>query len=221
MSDQNDTSKLWGGRFSEATDSFVQRFTASVSFDQRMAAQDIAGSLAHARMLASAGLLDDAELASIESGLAQVADEIEQGTFAWSVALEDVHMNIEARLTELIGDAGKKLHTGRSRNDQVATDIRLYLREAIDAIGGELTRLQRGIIELAARHTDTVMPGFTHLQTAQPVATAVQAEGETGFLGLDRQTMGLVLILISGVGLVLIVLGTMTRGKKQTAEKEE
>ncbi len=170
MSDQNDTSKLWGGRFSEATDSFVQRFTASVSFDQRMAAQDIAGSLAHARMLASAGLLDDAELAAIESGLAQVADEIEKGTFAWSVALEDVHMNIEARLTELIGAAGKKLHTGRSRNDQVATDIRLYLREAIDAIGSELTRLQRGIVELASGHTDTVMPGFTHLQTAQPVA---------------------------------------------------
>jgi argininosuccinate lyase len=170
MSDQNDTSKLWGGRFSEATDSFVQRFTASVSFDQRMAGEDIAGSIAHARMLASTGILDDDELASIERGLEQIAGEIERGDFAWSVELEDVHMNIEARLTELIGVTGKKLHTGRSRNDQVATDIRLYLRGAIDAISTELTRLQRGVIDLASQHTDTVMPGFTHLQTAQPVA---------------------------------------------------
>ena len=170
MSDQNDTSKLWGGRFSEATDSFVQRFTASVSFDQRMAAQDIEGSLAHARMLAGAGILSDEELASIEQGLGQIAGEIERGEFTWSVELEDVHMNIEARLTQLIGVTGKKLHTGRSRNDQVATDIRLYLRGAIDAISAELTRLQRGTIELAARHCSTVMPGFTHLQTAQPVS---------------------------------------------------
>ena len=170
MSEQNDTSKLWGGRFSEATDSFVQRFTASVSFDQRMAKQDIAGSLAHARMLAATGILNDEELASIERGLEQVAGEIERGEFNWSVELEDVHMNIEARLTELIGVTGKKLHTGRSRNDQVATDIRLYLRGAIDAIGAELTRLQRGVVEKASQYTDTVMPGFTHLQTAQPVA---------------------------------------------------
>ena len=170
MSEQNDTSKLWGGRFSEATDSFVQRFTASVSFDQRMAKQDIAGSLAHARMLAATGILSDEELTSIEEGLAQVAGEIERGEFNWSVELEDVHMNIEARLTELVGATGKKLHTGRSRNDQVSTDIRLYLRDAIDAIGAELTRLQRGVVEKASQHTDTVMPGFTHLQTAQPVA---------------------------------------------------
>ena len=170
MSEQNDTSKLWGGRFSEATDSFVQRFTASVSFDQRMAKQDIAGSLAHARMLAATGILNDKELASIERGLEQVAGEIERGEFNWSVELEDVHMNIEARLTELIGVTGKTLHPGRSRNDQVATDIRLYLRGAIDAIGAELTRLQRGVVEKASQYTDTVMPGFTHLQTAQPVA---------------------------------------------------
>ena len=167
---KQDTSKLWGGRFSEATDSFVQRFTASVSFDQRMAKQDIAGSLAHARMLAATGILNDEELASIERGLEQVAGEIERGEFNWSVELEDVHMNIEARLTELIGVTGKKLHTGRSRNDQVATDIRLYLRGAIDASGAELTRLQRGVVEKASQYTDTVMPGFTHLQTAQPVA---------------------------------------------------
>jgi argininosuccinate lyase len=169
MSEQKDTSKLWGGRFSEPTDSFVQRFTASVSFDQRMAAEDITGSLAHADMLCAVGVLTREELDDIRRGLAQVRDEISSGRFNWSVELEDVHMNIEARLTELIGSTGKKLHTGRSRNDQVATDIRLYLRAAIDAIGAELTRLQRGAIELAARHTATIMPGFTHLQTAQPV----------------------------------------------------
>ena len=169
MSKQQDTSKLWGGRFSEATDAFVQRFTASVEFDQRMAAEDIAGSLAHARMLCAVGVLSEEELEEICQGLAQVQQEITEGSFNWSVALEDVHMNIEARLTELIGDSGKKLHTGRSRNDQVATDIRLYLRAAIDGIAGELTRLQRGTIELAAQNTATIMPGFTHLQTAQPV----------------------------------------------------
>ena len=169
MSKQKDTSKLWGGRFSEPTDSFVQRFTASVGFDQRMAAEDIAGSLAHADMLCAVGVLTRQELDDIRRGLAQVQVEISSGSFNWSIELEDVHMNIEARLTELIGVTGKKLHTGRSRNDQVATDIRLYLRAAIDAISAELTRLQRGAIELAARHTGTIMPGFTHLQTAQPV----------------------------------------------------
>ncbi len=170
MSKKPDTSKLWGGRFSEATDSFVQRFTASVDFDQRMAEQDIEGSLAHAGMLHAVGVLTAEELQEIESGLARVREEIADGSFQWSVELEDVHMNIEARLTELIGSTGKKLHTGRSRNDQVATDIRLYLRAAIDAIAAELTRLQRGTIELAAQHTATIMPGFTHLQTAQPVS---------------------------------------------------
>jgi argininosuccinate lyase len=170
MSDQQDTSKLWGGRFSEATDSFVQRFTASVAFDQRMAEEDIRGSLAHADMLCAVGVLSDQEREEIHRGLSQVRQEIVEGSFSWSVALEDVHMNIEARLTELIGTAGKKLHTGRSRNDQVATDIRLYLRSAIDRVAGELTRLQAGTIGLAEQHCDTVMPGFTHLQTAQPVA---------------------------------------------------
>jgi len=170
MSNEQDTSKLWGGRFTEATDSFVQRFTASVNFDRRMAAEDIAGSLAHAHMLSTVGVLSDEELAQIRSGLAQVEQEIADGSFQWSVELEDVHMNIEARLTELIGVTGKKLHTGRSRNDQVATDIRLYLRSAIDRIAAQLTRLQSGTIELAAGNSDTVMPGFTHLQTAQPVS---------------------------------------------------
>jgi argininosuccinate lyase len=170
MSKDRDTSKLWGGRFSEATDAFVQRFTASVQFDQRMAAQDIKGSLAHAAMLCQVGVLDAAELEEIEQGLAQIQAEIDAGSFQWSIELEDVHMNIEARLTQLIGVTGKKLHTGRSRNDQVATDIRLYLRSGIDAIAAQLSRLQHGTIALAAQHTDTIMPGFTHLQTAQPVA---------------------------------------------------
>jgi len=165
----NETSKLWGGRFSEPTDAFVQRFTASVTFDQRMAAQDIAGSLAHARMLKSVGVLNQDELTSIEDGLQQIQQEIESGEFKWSIELEDVHMNIEARLTQLIGVTGKKLHTGRSRNDQVATDIRLYVRAAIDSIAQELTRLQSGTIALAQKNTQTIMPGFTHLQTAQPV----------------------------------------------------
>ncbi|MFK7977842.1 MAG: argininosuccinate lyase [Halioglobus sp.] len=169
MSQDDETSKLWGGRFSEATDAFVQRFTASVEFDQRMAEQDIAGSRAHAAMLHTVGVLSADELREIEGGLDQVANEIAEGTFQWSIEREDVHMNIEARLTDLIGLAGKKLHTGRSRNDQVATDIRLYLRSAIDAIAAELTRLQEGTIGLAANNTNIIMPGFTHLQTAQPV----------------------------------------------------
>ena len=135
-----------------------------------MAGEDIQGSLAHADMLCAVGVLDERERREIHRGLAQIRQEINQGQFQWSIPLEDVHMNIEARLTELIGITGKKLHTGRSRNDQVATDIRLYLRGAIDQIALQLTRLQAGTIDLASRHTDTVMPGFTHLQTAQPVA---------------------------------------------------
>lgn len=162
-------SALWGGRFAEATDDFVQRFTASESFDRQLASQDILGSRAHARMLAQCGILSEDELDAIESGLTRVEAEISSGTFAWRVDREDVHMNIEARLTELIGEAGKKLHTGRSRNDQVATDIRLWLREAISEITAELTRLQAGIVGLAAREAGTVMPGFTHLQVAQPI----------------------------------------------------
>lgn len=161
--------KLWGGRFSESTDEFVQAFTASVNFDQRMYAQDIQGSKAHATMLQEVGVLTEAERDAILQGLSTIQQEIESGEFQWSVALEDVHMNIEARLTELIGDAGKKLHTGRSRNDQVATDIRLWLRDSIDAIDAQLLRLLQGLLTLAEKEADTIMPGFTHLQTAQPV----------------------------------------------------
>ena len=161
--------ELWGGRFSEPTDRFVQRFTASEAFDRELASYDIAGSRAHASMLEAVGVLTAAENTAIQEGLARVLAEIEAGAFQWSVEREDVHMNIEARLTELIGDVGKKLHTGRSRNDQVATDMRLYLRTEIDIICGQLARLQSGIVGLAAQHTETVMPGFTHLQVAQPV----------------------------------------------------
>ncbi len=169
MSRTTDTSHVWGGRFSEATDAFVQRFTASVSFDRRLAVHDIAGSLAHADMLREVGVLTATEHGQIVDGMRQVQAEIDSGAFTWATSLEDVHMNIEARLTELIGSTGKKLHTGRSRNDQVATDIRLFLREAIDTISLALTHLQRGAISLAEAHANTVMPGFTHLQTAQPV----------------------------------------------------
>ncbi|SFC32435.1 argininosuccinate lyase [Microbulbifer thermotolerans] len=165
----NPAAKLWGGRFSEATDAFVERFTASVTFDQRMAREDIEGSLAHAQMLAEVGVLTNEEYSKIAAGLKAIAAEIEAGEFPWEVGLEDVHMNIEARLTERIGDTGKKLHTGRSRNDQVATDIRLWLRNRIDLIAAELTRLQGGLVDLAEREADTIMPGFTHLQSAQPV----------------------------------------------------
>nr|WP_296751180.1 argininosuccinate lyase [Thioalkalivibrio sp.] len=165
----NPAAKLWGGRFSEATDAFVEAFTASVGFDQRLYAQDITGSIAHARMLAAVQVLTENEADAIVRGLEAIRAEIESGEFAWSVAREDVHMNIEARLIEKIGETGKKLHTGRSRNDQVATDIRLWLREAIDALVVELRRYQRGLLDLAEREHATVMPGFTHLQTAQPV----------------------------------------------------
>ena len=163
------TNQAWGGRFNEPVDTFVARFTASVGFDHRLAQQDIQGSLAHAKMLNSTGVLTAEELELINSGLQQIAAEIEAGNFNWSIALEDVHMNIEAALTERIGIVGKKLHTGRSRNDQVATDIRLWLRDQIDAIKPMFSKLQEGMIALAAAEADTIMPGFTHLQTAQPV----------------------------------------------------
>ena len=162
--------KPWGGRFTEATDAFVERFTASVDFDQRMYHHDISGSIAHATMLAKVGVLSETEKTDIIEGLEAIRSDISKGEFDWSVSLEDVHMNIEAELTKRIGITGKKLHTGRSRNDQVATDIRLYLRDEIDAISKELSRLQDGLIALAGREAETIMPGFTHLQTAQPVS---------------------------------------------------
>jgi argininosuccinate lyase len=169
MTDKPASQKPWGGRFIESTDAFVETFTASVNFDKRLYRYDIQGSRAHARMLQKVGVLSENELDSILAGLEQIEQDIEQGNFQWSVSLEDVHMNIEARLTTLIGEAGKKLHTGRSRNDQVATDLRLYLRDQIDATCTELRRLQHGLLDLAERETDTLLPGFTHLQVAMPV----------------------------------------------------
>lgn len=166
---KNSANKLWGGRFSEPTDAFVEAFTASVEFDQRMYKQDIEGSRAHARMLTKVGVLSENDLQVLIKGLDQIEQEISEGKFEWSVSREDVHMNIEARLTEIVGDAGKRLHTGRSRNDQVATDIRLYLREQITYIIAEIRRLQVGLLDLAERESNTIMPGFTHLQVAQPV----------------------------------------------------
>ncbi|NOX51018.1 MAG: argininosuccinate lyase [Gammaproteobacteria bacterium] len=164
-----DTKGLLRGRFSEATDKFVEAFTASVSFDQRLYAQDIRASITHAQMLHKIDVLTNDELNSICIGLQQILEEIEARTFDWQIALEDVHMNIESRLIEIIGDTGKKLHTGRSRNDQVATDIRLYLRDAIDAIITSENKLLHALTDLAEEHTHTIMPGFTHLQAAQPI----------------------------------------------------
>jgi argininosuccinate lyase len=165
-----DQNKLWGGRFTEATDAFVQRFTASVDFDRRLFQQDIDGSVAHAKMLAKMGILTADEVLLILDGLESIRQDIVDDKFEWSVALEDVHMNIEAALTSRIGDVGKKLHTGRSRNDQVATDIRLYVRREIDLIAQLITQLQSVLLGVAEKEASTIMPGLTHLQTAQPVS---------------------------------------------------
>ncbi|MBI3778113.1 MAG: argininosuccinate lyase [Gammaproteobacteria bacterium] len=161
--------KPWSGRFTEPTDAAVEAFTASVSFDRRLYVYDIMGSIAHAQMLAKVGVLTKKECDAIVRGLKEIEAEIDAGKFDWSVALEDVHMNIEARLIERIGETGKKLHTGRSRNDQVATDLRLYLRDGIDVVAHALGQLQQAILDLAEREADTPAPGFTHLQVAQPI----------------------------------------------------
>ena len=161
--------KLSSARLTQPTNKFVEEFTASVQFDQRMYAQDIQGSIAHATMLTAVGVLTEVERDQILDGLIAIRDEIERGEFEWSIAQEDVHMNIEARLIALIGEVGKKLHTGRSRNDQVATDVRLYLRDMLEPIKAELFRLQAALLDVAEREADTILPGFTHLQTAQPI----------------------------------------------------
>ena len=162
--------KPWGGRFTAPTNAFVEAFTASVEFDQRLALCDIEGSIAHARMLAECAVIGHAEFDTIAAGLASVRADIEGGRFSWSIQLEDVHMNIEHALVQRIGEVGKKLHTARSRNDQVATDIRLYLRGEIDALLARLTILMNALIDVAEREADTLMPGFTHLQAAQPIS---------------------------------------------------
>ena len=189
MQDHPPPEKTWSGRFSEPVDALVKRYTASIDFDCRLAECDIQGSLAHARMLSAVGVLSAKDLANIERGMAQIRDEIRAGTFSWSLDLEDVHLNIERRLTDLVGDAGKRLHTGRSRNDQVATDVRLWLRGAIDDILGLISALQRQLVDQAERHADTVMPGFTHLQVAQPVSFGHHLLAYYEMLARDRSRL--------------------------------
>ncbi len=169
MSDETPPAKLWAGRFTEPMDALVERFTESVSFDHRLAKHDIRGSIAHATMLAEVGVLSREDRDAIVAGLEGILADIEAGAFEWRTSLEDVHMNVESVLTERIGDAGKRLHTGRSRNDQVATGVRLFVREALDDIAGAIRALQGVILSIAEHEADTVLPGFTHLQPAQPI----------------------------------------------------
>ncbi|HUH39535.1 MAG TPA: argininosuccinate lyase, partial [Castellaniella sp.] len=181
--------QAWSARFSEPVSDLVKRYTASVDFDQRMAAFDIQGSLAHADMLASIGILSARDLADIQRGMTQILDEIHTGRFTWSLDLEDVHLNIEKRLVELIGDAGKRLHTGRSRNDQVATDIRLWLRHEIDGAVALLGTLRSRLATLALQHAATILPGFTHLQVAQPVTFGHHLLAYAEMFGRDAERL--------------------------------
>jgi argininosuccinate lyase len=180
------TNSSWGGRYAEGPSAIMQAINASIGFDRKMWRQDIEGSLAHAAMLAHVGILTAEEEAAIRQGLGEIAHEIAEGRFAWSEALEDIHMNIEARLTERIGEAGKRLHTARSRNDQVATDVRLWVRDAIDGLDGQIADLMRALADRAAEHADTVMPGFTHLQPAQPVTFGHHMLAYVEMLSRDR-----------------------------------
>ena len=182
--------KSWSGRFGEPVNDLVKRFTASIAFDYRLAEFDIDGSIAHARMLHAAGIVPEGDLADIERGLSAIREEIRGGTFPWSLDLEDVHLNIERRLTDLVGDAGKRLHTARSRNDQVATDVRLYLRASIDQITVLVKGLQHALLDLADEHAETVMPGFTHLQVAQPVSFGHHLLAYFEMLARDAQRLG-------------------------------
>ena len=186
---QDQSKKMWSGRFNEPVTELVKRYTASVDFDKRMAEVDIQGSLAHAAMLHKVGVLAEEDLKSIQGGMADILNEIREGQFAWSLDLEDVQMNIERRLTQMIGDAGKRLHTGRSRNDQVATDIRLYLRGSIDLLVGLVHELQASLIDLAEKNASTVMPGFTHLQVAQPVTFGHHMMAYVEMLGRDAERL--------------------------------
>lgn len=181
--------KTWSGRFNEPVSELVKQYTGSIDFDKRLARWDIQGSLAHAKMLHESGVLTAEDLAAIEQGMAEIQAEIDNGQLQWSLDLEDVHMNIERRLTDKIGDAGKRLHTGRSRNDQVATDIRLWLRDEISTIRHLIKDLQSALLELAEQHTDTVMPGFTHLQVAQPVSFGHHMLAYVEMLGRDDERM--------------------------------
>jgi len=189
MAEHDTSAKPWGGRFQGATDALVEAFSASVHFDRRLYAHDIRGSIAHAAMLAAVGVLSESERDAIVAGLEAIRADIERGAFRWDPALEDVHMNIEAALTARIGEAGKKLHTGRSRNDQIATDVRLYLRDAIDDLRARITALMAAILELAERECDTLMPGFTHLQSAQPVTFGHHLLAWQEMLSRDRERL--------------------------------
>ena len=190
MATENKTEKPWGGRFTEATDRFVEEFTQSVSFDQRLAPFDIQGSIAHVAMLARAGVLEEAECEQITDGLNAILAEIEAGGFTWRQELEDVHMNIEAALVERVGEVGKKVHTGRSRNDQVATDLRLYLRAETGHIRSLLLQNMQALVTLAEQEAATLMPGYTHLQPAQPVTFGHHLLAWYEMLKRDRQRLG-------------------------------
>ena len=181
--------EAWSARFSEPVSDLVKRYTASVFFDKRLAAVDIQGSLAHAEMLAYQKIISAEDYAAIQKGMSQIEGEITSGKFEWLLDLEDVHLNIEKRLTELVGDAGKRLHTGRSRNDQVATDIRLYLRGAIDDISGLLRELRLALLDLAEQHADTILPGFTHMQVAQPITFGHHVLAYVEMFGRDAERM--------------------------------
>ena len=181
--------EAWSARFSEPVSDLVKRYTASVFFDKRLALFDIQGSLAHAEMLQAQGIISDFDRAEIARGMAQIKGEIEAGSFEWLLDLEDVHLNIEKRLTELVGDAGKRLHTGRSRNDQVATDIRLYVRAAIDDITVLLNALRGALTDLAEQNADTIMPGFTHMQVAQPITFGHHMLAYVEMFGRDCERM--------------------------------
>ena len=182
-------SKAWSALFSEPMSDLVKRYTSSVAFDQRLWQADIEGSLAHADMLSAQGIISAQDLQDIQRGLNQIRQDIAAGEFEWLLDLEDVHLNIEARLTQLVGDAGKRLHTGRSRNDQVATDVRLWLRGEIDVLQGLLTNLQRALLDVAERHIDVILPGFTHLQVAQPVSFAHHLLAYVEMLSRDAERM--------------------------------
>ena len=212
--------KLWGGRFAAATDKAVEKFTASVHFDQRLALYDIQGSIAHATMLGDCGIISEQEAKQISDGLKQIRADIESDNFTWHDELEDVHMNIEARLTEIIGDTGKKLHTGRSRNDQIATDMRLYVRDIVDALIDRVKDLQLVLIDLAQQHADTIMPGFTHLQAAQPVTFGHHMLAWEQMLERDRQRLidSRVRLNISPLGAAALAGTTYPINRQQTAE---
>ena len=212
--------KLSSARLTQPTNAFVEEFTASVQFDQRLYQQDINGSIAHATMLSSVGILTESERDQIIAGLNTIRDEIEADQFEWSIAQEDVHMNIEARLISLIGEVGKKLHTGRSRNDQVATDIRLYLRDMAGPIAEQLTRLQTALLNVAEREADTILPGFTHLQTAQPVTFGHHMMAWFEMLSRDAERLNDCVKRINSMPLGAAALAgtTFAINREQTAE---